>query len=136
MNPCTEVKSLTVYLIERTPAVRSRQLQMLKGLYGLCVAGEASDVETDVPQLVALRPDVVLIGLNAAESMSMTRIRTLADALPASTLIVLANEGTPQMRRACLMAGGKYCFDKTLEVAELRTLLLSMADAVRQRREF
>jgi len=136
MNPCTEIHCLTLYLIERTPAVRTRQLQMLNSLYGLCVAGAGSDVETDVPQLVALRPDVVLIGLNAAESASTTRIRTLADALPESTLIVLANEGTPQMRRACLMAGGKYCFDKTLEVAELRTLLLTMADAVMQRREF
>ena len=84
---------------------------------------------------MALRPDVVLIGLNALEGDSLMRIRSLAGALPESTLIVLANEGTPQMRRACLLAGGKYCFDKTLEVVELRALLLTMADAGLQRRE-
>lgn len=135
MTLCTETTSLTVYLIERTPAVRTRQLQMLKTLDGLCVTGAGTDAEADVPQLMALRPDVVLISLNALEGDSLMRIRSLAGALPESTLIVLANEGTPQMRRACLLAGGKYCFDKTLEVVELRALLLTMADAVLQRRE-
>jgi DNA-binding NarL/FixJ family response regulator len=135
MTLCTETTSLTTYLIERTPAVRKRQLQMLKTLDGLCVTGAGTGAEADVPQLMELRPDVVLIGLNALEGDSLTRIRSLAGALPDSTLIVLANEGTPQMRRACLLAGANYCFDKTLEVRELRALLLTMADAVRQKRE-
>ncbi|GMG93602.1 hypothetical protein SGO26_22220 [Cupriavidus metallidurans] len=131
----TDTDRLTVYLVERTPAVRRRQLRLLASLDGLRVAGAGHDAQAHQTELVDLQPDVVLIGLNATENTPLPRIRALAIALPASTLIVLANEGTPQMRRACLMAGVAHCFDKTLEIVELRNLLLAMASAARQHRK-
>lgn len=132
MNDRTDPKSLTVYLLEQAAAIRLRQLRMLQNLAGVQVTGTGTDAEAEMPTLVALRPDVVLIGLHAAQNASLARIRILACALPGSTLIVLTNNGMPQMRKACLKAGGSYCFDKTLEVAELRATLQKMAGTVRR----
>ncbi len=42
-------------------------------------------------------------------------------------MIVLSNSGSALMRKACLRAGGSYCFDKTLEFDKLRTALLEMS---------
>ncbi len=92
----TNTDRLTVYLVERTPSVRRRQLRLLASLDGQRVAGAGHAAQAHQTELVDLQPDVVLIGLNATENTPLPRIRALAIALPASTLIVLANEGTPQ----------------------------------------
>ena len=55
----TNTDRLTVYLVERTPSVRRRQLRLLASLDGLRVAGAGHDAQAHQTELVDLQPDVV-----------------------------------------------------------------------------
>jgi len=122
---------LTIYLLEHAGLIRLRLLRLLNKIDGVVVLGAGPDAETDLSMLAALHPDIVLVGLRATQAASLPGVRTLKRALPGSILIVLTNNGAPLMTRACLQAGGSYCFDKTLEVNELRSVLLTLASAGR-----
>jgi len=126
MSDPTRPHGLTLYLLEHAGLIRLRLLRLLNKIDGVVVLGAGSDAETDLPMLAALRPDIVLVGLRATQAASLPAVRALKQALPESILIVLTNNGTPLMTRACLQAGGSYCFDKTLEVDELRSVLLTL----------
>ncbi|CAG9165982.1 hypothetical protein LMG23992_00658 [Cupriavidus laharis] len=130
MSHRTQVHGLTVYLLEHASSIRTRQQRLVSGVAGLQVVGTGTDAETDLPAIEALHPDVVLVGLRSGQPL--WQVRLLAATLPGSIVIVLTNSGSPQMRRACLMAGGSYCFDKTLEVDDLRAVLLKIAGTTRQ----
>jgi DNA-binding NarL/FixJ family response regulator len=125
MSNRTQLRDLTVYILEEASPIRMRQVRLLKAITGMRVVGAGSDAETDLATLQALQPDVVLVGLRTGQSLRQVRLLTAK--MPACTLIVLSNSGSALMRTACLRAGGNYCFDKTLEVQELRTALLEMS---------
>uniref|UniRef100_UPI003F499054 DNA-binding response regulator n=1 Tax=Cupriavidus yeoncheonensis TaxID=1462994 RepID=UPI003F499054 len=98
---------------------------MLRTVAGMQVVGAGTDPDSDLPAIEALRPDVVLVGLRTGQSLQQVRLLTAT--LPESIVVVLSNSGSSLMRRACLRAGGSYCFDKTLEVDELHSTLLEIA---------
>lgn len=133
MSNRTQLHDLTVYILEHAGPIRTRQLRLLKAVAGMQVVGTGTDAEADLPTLEALRPDVVLVGLRTGQSLRPVRLLTAT--LPGSTLIVLSNSGSALMRKACLGAGGSYCFDKTLEVDELRTALLEISGAAHRSSE-
>ncbi|CAG9187602.1 response regulator [Cupriavidus pinatubonensis] len=133
MSNRTQLHDLTVYLLEHAGPIRTRQLRLLKAVAGMQVVGVGTDAEADLPVLEALRPDIVLVGLRTGQTLEHVRLLTVK--LPESTLIVLSNSGSALMRKACLRAGGSYCFDKTLEVDKLRTALLEISGAAQRSRE-
>lgn len=121
----TQPHDLTVYVLEQASPIRTRQLRMLRTVAGMQVVGTGTDPDSDLPAIEALSPDVVLVGLRTGQSLR--HVRLLTATLPESIVIVLSNSGSSLMRRACLRAGGSYCFDKTLEVDELHSALLEIA---------
>ncbi|WER50933.1 DNA-binding response regulator [Cupriavidus sp. WKF15] len=124
MSDRTQQDCLTVYLLEHVIPIRRRQLRMLKTLAGIQVIGMGADAATELQMLIAVRPDIILIGLRTSQPGWLAQIQTVAKALPDSILIVLAESGASLLRKACLKAGGRYCFDRTLEINELRAALI------------
>ncbi|TDF67221.1 response regulator transcription factor [Cupriavidus sp. L7L] len=134
MSDPTRQDSLTVYLLEHVIPIRRRQLRMLRTLAGIQVIGMGADAATELQVLIAVRPDIILIGLRASQPGWLAQIQTVAKALPESILIVLAESGDSLLRKACLKAGGRYCFDRSLEINELRAALME-AVAVKNAKE-
>ncbi|MCY1212739.1 hypothetical protein D9M69_264780 [compost metagenome] len=118
---------LTVYLLEHANAIRTRQLALLGRMPEIRVAGAGASAATELAQLLCHRPDVVLISLGIGYAHALQEVRTLRSTLPDSIVIVLADNLGPPLRRACLKAGGSYCFDKTLELDALRLALAGLA---------
>ncbi|QQX89878.1 response regulator transcription factor (plasmid) [Cupriavidus necator] len=118
---------LTVYLLEHVNAIRTRQLGLLGRMAGIRVAGSGASATTELAGLMRHRPDVVLISLGTGYAHALQEVRTLRSMLPDTIVIVLADNLGPPLRRACLKAGGSYCFDKTLELDALRLVMAGLA---------
>jgi len=126
MTASRPTDGFTLFLIEPAMALRLRQLRMLGSVPQVNVVGSGAEVAVALPQLLALRPKVVLVGVHPA-SESVKAVQRLAQSLPGSHVIVMADAGSSALRRAYVRAGAAYCFDRTLEVEELRAALRSMS---------
>lgn len=105
---------------------------MLGRMPGIRVAGSGASATTDLPGLMRHRPDVVLIGLRTGSARALQEVKTLRSTMPDTIVIALVDTVGLQMRRACLKAGGSYCFDKTLELDALRAAMAGLAAASRR----
>ncbi|MBP0630775.1 MULTISPECIES: response regulator transcription factor [unclassified Cupriavidus] len=125
----SQAKIVTVYLLERANAIRSRQLGILARLPRIEVAGSGASALTELTRLMHHRPEVVMIGLRTASGGAIQEIRILRSALPDAIVIVLGDALSLPLRRACIRAGASYCFDRTLELDALRVALSGLRTA-------
>lgn len=129
MPDSIQPKVLTVYLLEHTNAIRSRQLGILARLPRIRIAGSGASAITELTRLMRHRPDVVVVGLRTASGGAIQEVRILRSALPDAIVIVLSDALSLPLRLACLRAGASYCFDRTLELDALRLALAGLGTA-------
>jgi len=126
MTTSSPTDELTIFLVEPSTALRLRQLRLLGSVPRVTVVGSGAEVPAVLPQLLALGPKVVLLGVHPA-SESLKTVQLLTRSLPDSLVVVTADAGSSALRRAYVRAGAAYCFDRTLEVEELRAALRGLS---------
>ena len=122
--------ALRFFIVEDSPLVRGRLVEMLESLDRVVVVGEAARVPEAVEGILATRPDAGLLDLHLAdggEGLDVLRaVRALA---PATEFIVLTNHSEPQYRRASAAAGAQHFLDKSGETHRIRQIAAELAAA-------
>ena len=118
-----------IYIVDDSPAIRSRIADLLGGIEGVRIVGEAGDAPKAVADILALRPDSVLLDLNLGGTNGMQVLRTVHPLHPGIAFVVLTNHAEPQYRRACERAGAAYFLDKSSEFDRVPAVIAEIASA-------
>ena len=116
-----------LYIVDDSPAVRSRLVDMAARIEGVRVVGEAADAATAVTDILALRPDSVVLDLNLGSSNGMQVLRAVCPQLPQTVFVVLSNHSELQYRRACARAGAAHFLDKSTEFERMPEIIATIA---------
>ncbi|MCC6231085.1 MAG: response regulator [Verrucomicrobiales bacterium] len=112
--------------------VRSGLRTCITGQTGVELAGEAPDMARTLPQIEGLRPDVIVL-----DEAAVVELRTLGATLPNGTsgnppaLILLAENGTPELLDSALGAGVKGFLDPSTATEALLPAIRQVASGER-----
>lgn len=118
-----------VYIVDDSASIRHRLVEMLGRMEQVRVVGEAAAAPQAVVDILALRPDSVLLDLNLKGTSGMQVLHAIHGQAPEIVFVVLTNHSEPQYRRACAQAGAAYFLDKSTEFDRVTHVIAEIAAA-------
>lgn len=109
-----------VYLVEDSPLVSERLLEMLESVPGVRVTGRAAGADEAIREILAARPDVVVLDIRLAQGSGFDVLRTLHDRAPEIEVYMLSGFATEPYRHLAARLGARGFFDKSTEFARVR----------------
>ena len=104
-----------VFIVEDSPAIRARLVEMLSKIDEVRIVGEADTPASAVRGIFDTQPDCVVLDIQLIGGTGIEVLRAVTPHAPDINFIVLTNHATPQYRRFCMEAGASWFFDKTEE---------------------
>jgi DNA-binding NarL/FixJ family response regulator len=114
---------MQIYIVEDSPAVRTRLQTLLGEVPGAEVAGSAGGATQATREILAARPDVVILDLNLAEGGGFDVLRELRKLAPEIDVYMLSNFSAYPYRQLAERLGARGFFDKTREFGLVREVL-------------
>lgn len=123
----SQSSTFKVFLVEDSAEIRERLTALLAPVPGLTLTGFADRADTAVSQILAQRPDAVLLDLNLASGSGIDVLRALSEQVPEIDVFVLTNFANAQYRRRCAGLGARGFFDKSREFENVRDAIAERA---------
>lgn len=117
---------MRVFVVEDSPAVRERLVEIINEIPGSTVVGEAATQSEAVSGIRRTRPDVGIFDIQLAQGSGIDALAEVKRELPGLRGIVLSNYATPQHRRASIEAGAEYFLDKSADFERITEILDAM----------
>jgi len=127
MASMNNARPTQLYIVDDSAAIRSRLVDLLALIDGVHVVGQAADAPSAVQDILALRPDSVLLDLDLNGTSGMQVLRAVHPQVPEIVFVVLTNHSEPQYRNACAKAGAAYFIDKSSEFHRVREVIAEIA---------
>ena len=108
---------LGVFIVDDLPSMQERLRELISGIEGVEVVGQAQTVDEAIARILDASPDCVVLDYQLPDGTGVKVLRVVRQAAPSIAFIVLTNHATPQHRAACFAAGARYFFDKSTEFA-------------------
>ena len=118
-----------VYIVEDSPLVCERLLELLGPVPGACIVGHASTVEDAIAGILAERPDSVLLDLRLGKGNGYEVLRAIHAQAPEIDVYMLSNFAAEPYRQFATQLGARGFFDKTTEIGRVRRLVAERAAA-------
>jgi DNA-binding NarL/FixJ family response regulator len=120
-------KAVSVFLVEDSSEVRERLRAMLGAIPGARVAGAATGSDDAIRQILALRPDIVVLDLRLADGNGFDVLRAVHAAAPEIDVYLLSNFSSDAYREAATRMGARGFFDKTAEFGRVCRIVAERA---------
>src|SRR5438876_9297256 len=111
---------MQVFLVEDSPMVRQRLETMLAEVPGTEIVGRASGATAAIRDILATRPDLVVLDLQLAEGGGLDVLRELHAKAPELDVVMLSNYSSDPYRQIAERFGARAFFDKTKEFERVR----------------
>ena len=118
---------MQVFLVEDSPVIRERLEALLAGIPGTTVAGRAAGAAEAIRDILATRPDLVLLDVQLAEGSGFDVLRALHAQAPQLPVVMLTNYSADPYRQIAERFGARAFFDKTKEFDRVREVLAQPA---------
>lgn len=115
-----------VFLVDDSLPVRQRLARMLAAVPQTRVVGEAGDVREAIREILAAKPDLVLLDISLAHGSGFEVLKALHELEPSIDVYMLSNFASEPYRRHAERLGARGFFDKSTDMERVR-------DAVAQR---
>ena len=116
-----------VFLVEDSPLVRERLLELLGPVAGASVVGHATTGEAAIAAILAERPDIVLLDLSLAQGSGFDVLRALHERVPEVDFYMLSNFSAYPYRQLAERLGARDFFDKSREFERVRDIVAQRA---------
>ena len=121
---------MNIFLVEDSQPVRARLATMLDAIPGATVVGEAADADSAIREILASRPDVVMLDLGlAGGSSGFDVLRAVRPQAPDIDFYMLSNHAADPYRQLAERLGACDFFDKSRELERVRELIAQRAAA-------
>jgi len=129
-QPYHQSGDMKVFIVEDSPAVLERLVDMVRDVAGVDVVGDAADFDAAVSGITAARPDVAILDIKLANDRGsgLDVLERVKGDLPRLTAIVLSNYVTPQHAKASADAGAAYFLDKSVDFERITGILERLRD--------
>jgi len=121
---------MQVFIVEDSPLVRARLVDMLESLPGASVVGEAACADAAIRDILSSRPDLVLLDMNLAEGSGFDVLRAVHRQAPQIDFYMLSNFASRPYREIAERLGAREFFDKSMDLGRVRELIARRAAAV------
>ena len=118
-----------VFVVEDSPSIRSRLVELLGEISGVRVIGEAETPADAISGIFQTQPDCVVLDFGLVGGTGVDVLRAVHPALPEIPFIVLTNHASTQYRRVCMEAGASWFLDKSTEFEKLKDLVAQCVTA-------
>lgn len=112
-----------VFIVEDSPSIRSRLVEMLGEMDNVCVVGEADTPEAAVAGIQATQPHCVVLDFQLIGGTGVDVMRAVRPEHPEIAFVVLTNHANAQYRRLCEAAGAGWFLDKSVEFGKLKEVV-------------
>lgn len=109
-----------VFVVEDSPSIRSRLIELLGEMDGISVVGEAESASKAVAEIRRTQPHCVILDLQLTDGTGVDVLRAVHPGSPEIAFVVLTNHPTAQHRRICMEAGACCFLDKSSEFGKLK----------------
>jgi len=116
-----------VFLVEDSPLLRTRLEAMLAAIPGAEAAGYAEGADEAIREILARRPDAVVLDIHLKQGNGFDILRAVAKTAPEVAFYVLTNYPAQGYRASAERLGARGFFDKSSEFARLRDALAAAA---------
>lgn len=113
----------TVFVVEDSPPVRARLVEMLSEIKDVNVVGEAGTPADAVTGILRTLPDYVVLDFQLDGGTGVDVLRAVRAQVQGMIFIVLTHHPQSQFRRACMEAGADAFFDKSTEIGKVRDMI-------------
>ena len=118
---------MQIYIVEDSAAVRTRLEALLSQVPGASVAGSAAGAAQATREILARRPDMVVLDLNLADGGGFDVLRALRAQAPEIDVYMLSNFSAYPYRQLAERLGARGFFDKTREFERVREVAADKA---------
>jgi len=118
---------MQVFIVEDSAPVRARLVDLLESVPGTSVVGQASQVPAAIRDILATRPDVVLLDLSLGADSGFDVLRAVAPQAPEIDFYMLSNFAADPYRQLAERLGARDFFDKSREFERVRDIVAQRA---------
>jgi DNA-binding NarL/FixJ family response regulator len=115
---------LTVYIVDDSPMMRERLMELMADLAGIEIVGQSGDPLEALDSIKKSRPDVVILDIRLPRRSGIDVLKDIKKEPRAPTVIMITNYPYRQYRQGCLAAGADYFFSKIDEFEKIRDTLV------------
>ena len=112
-----------VFIVEDSPSIRDRLVEMLSDVEGVAVIGAAETPADAIAGILRAQPDIVILDYQLDGGTAVDVLKAVRPVLPEIVFVVLTNHSSPQYRRACVEAGARHFLDKSLEFHRVKEII-------------
>jgi DNA-binding NarL/FixJ family response regulator len=121
---------MEIFLVEDSPLLRARLAELFGAIPGASIVGEAERADAAIRDILATRPDVVVLDLSLAGGTSGFEVlRAVCREAPEIDFYMLSNFVAQPYRELAERLGARDFFDKTTELDRVRNLITARAAA-------
>lgn len=125
----TSYATLKVLLVEDSPLLSDRLLELLGDIPGVRTLPSVSTELGALGAIAELSPDVVVLDLRLKEGTGFGVLRGLKSLTQQPTVIILTNYALPQYRTQAEAYGVRYFLDKARDFDQLPAVLTKLMTA-------
>ena len=114
---------MQVFLVEDSTLVRERLQSLLLQVPGTAIVGHANGATAAIRDILATRPDLVVLDVQLAEGSGFDVLRALHAHAPELKVVMLTNYSADPYRQIAERFGARALFDKTKEFERVRELV-------------
>ena len=118
---------MKVFLVEDSPHVRERLVEMIEAGGAHRVVGQAETYDDAVQGIASTAPDVGIFDIKLAHGNGIDALVEAKRRLPGLVGIVMSNYATPQHLKASADAGAEFFLDKSSDFERITEILASIA---------
>jgi two-component system, NarL family, response regulator NreC len=126
--PSADEGTVTVVLADDHPVVRSGLRMLLEAEQDIEVVAEVGDVDAARRSVLGYKPTVLVLDLNMPGGSSLEAMPSIAEASPATSVVVLTMQDDPAFAREALRAGARGYVLKQSAGTELVQAIRAAAD--------
>jgi DNA-binding NarL/FixJ family response regulator len=129
--PQAAAPSFKVLVVEDSPQVRDRLVDMLDSIDGVDTIGTADRADAAVARILAELPDAVILDINLAQGSGLDVLRAVHQAAPGVEIWMHTNFAGDPYRALCLRLGAARFFDKSNDFERMRESIAARAAQLR-----
>ncbi len=118
---------MKILIVDDSIVVRDRIVEMLSGITGVEIAGEAANSIEAIHMVNKLKPDVVTLDIRIPGESGIEVLKKIKRTQPSTTVLVLTNFPQEQYKNKCYQLGGDYFFSKSEEFEKVEEVIKNLA---------
>ena len=119
---------MEIFLVEDSPLLRARLAELFGAIPGASIVGEAERADAAIRDILATRPDVVVLDLSLAGGTSGFEVlRAVCREAPEIDFYMLSNFVAQPYRELAERLGARDFFDKSSELDRVRNVITARA---------